>query len=74
MKLPKRKQIRLKDYDYLQNNAYFVTICTHNRKTLFGAVGGCCVKCIQRINIQMHLTRQRVRCPEGAKKAPVTPF
>ncbi|MEL7604360.1 MAG: transposase [Bacillota bacterium] len=32
---PKRKQIRLRDYDYAQNNAYFVTICTHNRARLF---------------------------------------
>jgi hypothetical protein len=26
MSLPKRKQIRLKDYDYSQNNVYFITI------------------------------------------------
>lgn len=31
-KLPKRRSIRLKDYDYSQNNAYFVTICTKNRE------------------------------------------
>lgn len=36
--LPKRKQIRLKDYDYSQNGYYFVTICTHNRQNLFGVV------------------------------------
>jgi REP element-mobilizing transposase RayT len=29
-KLPKRRSIRLPDYDYSQNNAYFVTICTKN--------------------------------------------
>lgn len=28
MDLPKRKRIRLKDYDYSQNGLYFVTICT----------------------------------------------
>ncbi|MBP3361441.1 MAG: transposase [Clostridia bacterium] len=39
MELPKRKQIRLKDYDYSQNGYYFVTICTKNRKNIFGAVG-----------------------------------
>ena len=33
--LPKRKNIRLKDYDYSQNGYYFVTICTHNRQNLF---------------------------------------
>ena len=26
-----RRSIRLKDYDYSQEGAYFVTICTHNR-------------------------------------------
>lgn len=27
---------RLTDYDYSQNGAYFITICTHNRLNLFG--------------------------------------
>ena len=36
--LPKRKPNRLKDYDYSQNGAYFVTICTQNRENLFSAV------------------------------------
>ncbi len=35
MELPKRKQNRLKGYDYSTANAYFITICTHNRKNLF---------------------------------------
>lgn len=38
MNLPKRKQIRLKNYDYGQNGAYFVTVCTKNRKRLFGEI------------------------------------
>lgn len=32
MTLPKRKTVRLQHYDYSQNAAYFVTICTHNRQ------------------------------------------
>ena len=28
--------IRLKDYDYSQAGAYFITVCTHNRECLFG--------------------------------------
>ena len=36
---PKRKSIRLSEYDYSQNGAYFVTICTKDRRRLFGAVG-----------------------------------
>ncbi len=33
-----RKSIRLKDYDYTQEGAYFVTICVNNRRCLFGDV------------------------------------
>jgi REP element-mobilizing transposase RayT len=33
-----RRSIRLKDYDYSQPGAYFVTVCTHNRECLFGTV------------------------------------
>ena len=32
---PQRKNIRLKDYDYSTPGAYFITICTENRKSLF---------------------------------------
>ncbi|MCK9295183.1 MAG: hypothetical protein M0P70_08855 [Desulfobulbaceae bacterium] len=34
-----RRSIRLQGYDYSQAGAYFITICTHNRECLFGAVG-----------------------------------
>ena len=33
-----RKSIRLKNYDYSQPGAYFITICTHNREMLFGKI------------------------------------
>lgn len=37
---PKRKQIRIKDYDYSAPGAYFVTICTKNRaQILWETVG-----------------------------------
>jgi REP element-mobilizing transposase RayT len=35
-----RRSIRLPDYDYAQNGAYFVTICTKNRETLFAGIVG----------------------------------
>ena len=35
MELSKRKQNRLSDYDYSTSNAYFITICTANRRNLF---------------------------------------
>ena len=36
--LPCRKTIRLQNYDYSQNGAYFVTICTAQRQPLFGKI------------------------------------
>src|SRR3990167_1687244 len=40
MELLKRKQIRLKGYNYSQSGCYFVTICTQDRKMLFGNIVG----------------------------------
>ncbi len=37
-KLPNRKSIRLKGYDYAQAGLYFVTICTQHRAHLFGKI------------------------------------
>ena len=31
----RRKRMRLKDFDYSSNGAYFVTICAQNRRTVF---------------------------------------
>ena len=33
-----RRSIRLPTYDYSQAGGYFVTICTHNRKVMFGHI------------------------------------
>ncbi len=40
MEFPKRKPIHIKDYNYSQNGAYFVLICTQNRECLFGEIVG----------------------------------
>ena len=37
MDRPVRKDIRLDNYDYSRNGAYFVTICTHNKMCIFWA-------------------------------------
>ncbi len=37
-KLPKRKQYRLPNYDYSSNGAYFITICTNNKKHLLSSI------------------------------------
>ncbi len=50
MDLPKRKQIRLPDFDYSSPGAYFVTICTKDRRCMLSdisvgadALGGPCL-------------------------------
>lgn len=53
--LSQRKRIRLQEYDYSQNNFYFVTICTADKEHLFGmgerltAFGLCAEKHLHRI-------------------------
>ena len=37
--LPKRKKNRLENFDYSSCGAYFITICTKDRKMLFSPVG-----------------------------------
>ncbi len=37
-KSPKRKQLRLKEYDYSQEGYYFITICTKNRKHILSKI------------------------------------
>ena len=34
----RRRSIRLRDYDYSQPGAYFITVCTYDRDCLFGEV------------------------------------
>ncbi len=33
-----RRSIRLREYDYSQAGAYFITICTHDRSSIFGEI------------------------------------
>lgn len=35
---PKRKNIRLKDYDYSKPGMYFITICTKNRQQILSQI------------------------------------
>ena len=37
-KLPERKSTRLKDFDYGTTGAYFITICTENRKPILSDI------------------------------------
>jgi len=40
MDMPKRKANRLIGYDYSQNGAYFITICSKNHEQLFSQIVG----------------------------------
>jgi putative transposase len=44
-RLPNRSSIRLTDYDYAQNGAYFVTICAAQRLCLFGDIADGVMRC-----------------------------
>jgi REP element-mobilizing transposase RayT len=36
--LPQRRSVRLQGYDYASAGAYFITVCTHERRCLFGDI------------------------------------
>ena len=55
--LPKRKQIRLKDYDYSQNGYYFITICARNRKNIFSEIVCMSNDMVCADNIYAHYTK-----------------
>ena len=38
MNFPKRKVLRLKDYDYSQTGGYFITFCTENRAPVLSRI------------------------------------
>ena len=40
MELPRRKNLRFQGYDYSQHGAYYITICTENKRALLGYVVG----------------------------------
>ena len=40
IELPKRKRLRLDHFDYSTPGAYFITICTHNRRCTLSHVVG----------------------------------
>ena len=53
-----RRSIRLKDYDYTQGGAYFVTICTGQREYLFGEIHTGMMRC----NIYGEIAAEEWQC------------
>jgi hypothetical protein len=51
-----RKRMRLRDYDYSSNGGYFVTICAHDRSSIFDDRE----KEVIAASIKKHSSRQRV--------------
>ena len=49
MELPARKQNRLTEYDYSAPNAYFITICTDNRRNLFWTDADAIIDCAKNV-------------------------
>lgn len=39
-RLPARKRLRLRDYDYSTPGAYFITFCTHGRRNILSRIVG----------------------------------
>ena len=48
--LPKRKPNRLQGYDYSENGAYFITVCTKDRAKLFGEITVGAASCRPQLN------------------------
>ena len=48
--VPIRKPNRLAGYDYAQNGAYFVTICTRYKRCMFGTIQGGEIEPVMRMN------------------------
>ena len=59
--LIKRKPNRLKDFDYSANGAYFVTICTKDKKCILskivGAIQEICFKGVRVLNLAKEFLR-----------------
>ena len=55
MDYPSRKPNRLKDYDYSQNGAYFITICTEGRQRLLGSIYADAGALVPRVGDDAHI-------------------
>ena len=64
--MPKRKSMRLQEYDYSQTNAYYITICTHEKENLFGNVGADSISARMINDVFLETIEQysNVKCPK----------
>ncbi len=63
--LPKRKKIRWENYDYSQPGGYFITICTKDRRPIFGPVGADSIsaRLVERTFLETIDQYRNVECP-----------
>ena len=71
---PKRKNLRLENYDYSQNGGYFVTICTDNRSRIFGEISGNTVGSPLQQIVDWFKTRTTNEYIKGVKSGLYEPF
>ena len=62
--LPKRKLLRLKNFDYSRPGAYFITVCTQNRRKVLSDIVGAIHE-----SPETKLTEYGKIVEEGAKNA-----
>ena len=62
---PQRKILRLQNFDYSTCGAYFITICTKNRKKLFAPVGADSIsaRMVERVFLKTIEQHPGVECP-----------
>ncbi len=53
MMLPERKRTHLKEFDYSQSGAYFITVCTQNKRCLLSRIV-CAFKSLTTIECKKH--------------------
>lgn len=60
--MSKRQPNRLKDFEYSTNGAYFITICTKDRKCIFGEIVGDGVLDVPKIHLSVYgnIVNQRI--------------
>ncbi len=75
MALPVRKPLRLRDYDYAQGGAYFITICTKEKAHTLGTVVGGDAHIAPRVLLSPlgELVQARLRTVPGMEKFVVMP-
>ena len=71
MEKMERKRLRLEEFDYSQNGAYFVTVCTKNRKVILSRVhvGQAALSLPEACSVLVELTDIGMLCQKYIEKS-----